>query len=308
LTDPYAHGVLDVGDGHELYWERAGTPGAKPVVVLHGGPGSGCSPGMRRVLDPSRYDLVLFDQRGAGRSRPHAGVDLAALEANTTQHLVADIECLREHLEIDRWLVFGGSWGTTLALAYTEAHMDRVTEAVLVSVGTTSRAEVEWITRGAGAQIPEAWARFRDGVPETERDGNLAAAYARLLADPATCEQAARDWCAWEDAVIDVKPGDRRSLSGEDPAFRLGFARMVTHYWSHAAWLEDGVLLAGAERLGGIPAVLIHGRLDRSGPLPVPEAVAAAWPGAELVVVDEGHGGGPAMAAAIAAAGERFAG
>jgi proline iminopeptidase len=302
------HGLLAVGDGHEVYWERSGTPGAKPAVILHGGPGSGCSPGMRRFLDPELYDLVLFDQRGAGRSRPYAGAPLADLSANTTHHLVADIERLREHLGIERWLVAGGSWGTTLALAYAQAHPQRVTEMVLVSVGTTTRREVEWITRDMGRVFPEEWERFRDGVPEAERAGDLAAAYARLLADsdPAVHQRAADDWCAWEDAHIRTHPDEPGNRHFADPANRLCFARLVTHYWSHAAWIEDGALLAGVTALADIPAALIHGRRDVSSPLDVPWALAAAWPGAQLTVVDEGHAGGPEMAAAIGAAAQRF--
>jgi proline iminopeptidase len=299
--------LLAVGDGHEIFWERAGTPGAKPAVVLHGGPGSGASPGMRRFLDPERYELVLFDQRGCGRSRPHAAQTLAALEHNTTHHLVADIERLREHLGIERWLVAGGSWGTTLALAYAQAHPERVTEMVLVAVGVTSREEVGFITRGVGEQFPEEWARFRDGVPPDERDGDLSAAYARLLAspDPAVVDRAALDWCEWEDTHMDIP--EERGLRAEPPEFRRCFARLVTHYWSHAAWLEEGELLRGVSRIAHVPAVLIHGRGDVSTPTDTAEAIAARWPAAELVLVDEGHTGGEQTAAAIAAAGERFA-
>src|SRR4051794_5571075 len=175
---------LAVGDGHEIHWERAGTRGAKPAVVLHGGPGSGFSEGMRRFLDPSRFELVLFDQRGCGCSTPNAADTLAALEHNTTDDLVADIERLREHLGIERWLVAGGSWGTTLALAYAQAHPECVTEMVLVAVGSTSRSEIDFITRDVGELFPEEWTRFRDFVPAVERDGSMAAAYARLLASP----------------------------------------------------------------------------------------------------------------------------
>lgn len=308
--EPYDHGWIEVGDGHELYWERCGTPGAKPVVVLHGGPGSGCSPGTRRVLDPERYDLVLFDQRGAGRSRPHAGEPVADLSTNTTHHLIADIERLREHLGIERWLVVGLSWGTTLGLAYTQAHPERVTDVILISVTTTSRREVRWITRDVGRLFPEEWASFRDGVPADERDGDLSAAYSRLLhdPDPAVRERAARNWCDWEDAHVRTHPGEPGYPRFEEAAFRLGFARLVTHYWSHAAWIEDGALLDGVARLGEIPSVLIHGRRDVSSPLDVPWALSAAWPDSELLVVNEGHRGGAEMSAAIEVAAERFAG
>jgi proline iminopeptidase len=288
--------VLDVGDGHEIYWEVHGNPTGKPVVALHGGPGSGCAPWWAGFFDLDAYRVVLFDQRGCGRSRPHT------LVANTTQHLIADIERLREHLGIERWLVLGGSWGSTLGLAYAQAHPDRVTELVLFSVGTTSRAEVEWVTRGVGPLLPAAWARFRDGVPEAERDGSLVDAYSRLLADPdpAVHDKAARDWCAWEDALVGSPPSPRY----EDPAFRLNFARLVTHYWRHAAFLPDGALLRGLDRLQGIPGVMVDGREDIGTPLGIASTIAESW--GEHVVVDEGHGATTSTTAAVAAAVARF--
>ncbi len=295
--EPYDSGLLDVGEGHRLYWETCGSPGGKPAIVLHGGPGSGCSPGMRRMFDPSAYRLVLFDQRNCGRSTPHASEAGVDLSANTTASLVEDCERLREHLGIDRWLVWGGSWGTTLGLAYAQAHPDRVTEMILVSVVTTTRGEVEWVTRHMGRVFPEQWARFRDGVPEEDRDGDLSLAYSRLLEsrDAAVREEAARAWCAWEDTHIATYPGHKPDPRYDDPRFRLCFARLVTRYWSNAAFLEDGQLLRDAHRLAGIPAVLINGRLDISGPSDVAFQLARAWPDAELVVVDgAGHGGGHA--------------
>src|SRR5881227_745753 len=178
--EPYEQGFLEVDDGNLVYWEICGNPHGKPAVVLHGGPGSGCSPWHRRLFDPSAYRLVLFDQRNCGRSTPHASALEMSLSSNTTAHLIADMEQLRQHLHIDRWLLFGGSWGSTLALAYAERLPERVTEVVLVSVTNTSRAEVAWLTRGVGRYFPEEWERFRDGVPEADRDGDLASAYARL--------------------------------------------------------------------------------------------------------------------------------
>jgi proline iminopeptidase len=305
-TEPYEQGTLAVGDGNVLYWETCGIPHGKPAVVLHGGPGSGCTPRMRRYFDPAAYRVVLFDQRGCGRSRPHASDPDVDLASNTTDHLVEDIERLRAHLGVERWLVFGGSWGSTLGLAYAERYPERVTEMVLASVVTTSRREVRWVTRDAGRYFPEQWARFRDGVPAPNRDGDLATAYARLLRDPdpAVREQAARDWCDWEDTHVGGAHGPRY----DDPAFRMAFARLVTHYWRHAAWLEDGALLRDAGRLAGIPGVLVHGWLDLSGPVDIAWHLAQAWPDAELVVVDEaGHGlRDRDMAEAVVAALDRF--
>lgn len=307
-VEPYAQGMLDVGDGHRVYWETCGNPRGKPAVVLHGGPGSGGTPGWRRFFNPSAYRIVLFDQRGCGRSTPSAATDLSA---NTTHHLLADIEALRRHLGIDRWLVFGGSWGTTLGLAYGQAYPERVSEMVLFSVTTTSRREVEWITRDMGRIFPAEWERFRDAVPEPMRDGDLADAYARLLADPdpAVRERAARQWCRWEDTHVATTGKHRPDPRFEDPAFRMVFARLVTHYWRHAAWLEDGALLREAHRLTGIPGVLVHGRLDVSSPVDIPWHLARSWPDATLILVDDaGHGTDhPTMTDALITATDRFA-
>jgi proline iminopeptidase len=311
--EPYEHGMLDVGDGNLIYWETSGTPEGKPAVVLHGGPGSGSLPVLRRYFDPAAYRIVLFDQRGCGRSTPHASDPAVDLSTNTTHHLIADIECLRRYLGIDRWLVFGGSWGSTLGLAYAEHHPDHVSEIILVSITNTTRREVAWITRDMGRIFPAEWARFRDGAPAAERDGSLVEAYSRLLhdPDPAVREQAAKDWCAWEDVHVSLfkrpnrKPGSRY----DDPAFRMAFARLVTHYWRHAAWLEDGILLREAGRLSGTPGVLVHGRLDVSGPPDIAWDLAQRWPDSELVLIeDAGHWSGhPGMTNALIVATDRFA-
>jgi proline iminopeptidase len=309
--DPYADGMLDVGDGHRVYWELCGNPNGKPAIVLHGGPGSGCTPAFRRFFDPEAYRVLLFDQRGCGRSTPHASDPAVDLSTNTTHHLVADIEALRRHLGVERWLVFGGSWGSTLGLAYAERHPERVSELVLCMIATTSAHEVRWITRDVGRLFPQQWARFVDGVPADQRDGDLAEAYSRRLADPdpGVREQAARDWCDWEDAHVRVRPEHGHDPRYDDPSFRMAFARLVTHYWRHAAWLEDGILLREAAKLTGIPGVLVHGRLDVSAPLDVAWELSPAWPGSDLVIVDEaGHSAGdPGMAEALVAATDRFA-
>jgi proline iminopeptidase len=308
--EPFATGMLEVGDGNQVYWETCGNPAGKAAVVMHGGPGSGATPWWRRLFDPATYRIVLFDQRGCGRSRPSAADPLTDLERNTTPRLIADIESLRSHLGIERWLVLGGSWGSTLALAYAEEHPDRVTEMVLFSVVTTSRREVEWITRDMGRLFPVEWARFRDAVPKAERDGNLVEAYARLLADsnPVVRDKAARDWCDWEDAHVRVRPDQPPDSRYDDPAFRMCFARLVTHYWRHAAWLPDGTLLEGTTRLDGIPAVLVHGRLDVSSPLDIPWRLQQRWPSSELIIVDEsGHAPTLGMTETIVAATNRFA-
>jgi len=310
-VEPYDHGMLDVGDGDRVYWELCGNPEGRPAVVLHGGPGAGCTPAVRRCFDPDSYRVVLFDQRGCGRSTPHAGDPIVDLHANTTEHLLADIERLRRHLDVERWLVFGGSWGSTLGLAYAERHPERVTQMVLWAITTTGRREVRWITRDVGRVFPGPWARFRDGVPAADRDGSLVKAYARLLhdPDPAVRAKAARDWCDWEDAHVTVRPEHRRNPRYDDPAFRMAFARLVTHYWRHAAWLEDGILLREAGRLAGIPGVMVHGRLDVSGPPDIACELARAWPDGELLIIDEaGHSSAdPGMAEALVAATDRFA-
>lgn len=305
--EPHEHGMLAVGDGNLVYWEVCGNPHGKPAVVLHGGPGSGCFAGMRRYFDPAAYRIVLFDQRGCGRSTPHASEPNTDLGKNTTEHLLADLELLRQHLGIDRWLVFGGSWGAVLGLAYAERHPERVSEMVLTGVATGRREETDLLTRGLGRLFPEAWARFRDGVPAADRDGDLGDAYARLLnhPDPAVRTKAARDWCDWETAMLPTSPPNPRY---ERPEFRMAFARIVTHYWSHGSWLEEGIVLREAGALAGIPGVIVQGRLDLGNLLGTPWELAHAWPGSELVIVDDaGHSSGdPGMTEMLVAATDRF--
>ncbi|KAB7843754.1 prolyl aminopeptidase [Streptomyces mobaraensis] len=310
-TEPYDEGMLDVGDGNLVHWEASGRPDGKPALVVHGGPGSGCSPGVRRFFDPGRYRVVLFDQRGCGRSTPHAADPATDMRHNTTHHLIADMERLREHLGIDRWTLFGGSWGSTLVLAYAERHPERVAEIVITGVTTTRRSEIDWLYRGAARFFPEQWERFRDGVPAADRDGDLVAAYARLMEHPdaAVRERAVRDWCAWEDAVVSAEPDAVPApYSGRPSRARRGFVRIVTHYFAHGAWLEEGALLRDAVRLAGIPGVLVHGRFDVAGPLGTAWELARAWPDARLVVVpDAGHLGSETFRSEARAALDRFA-
>ncbi len=309
--EPYDHGMLDVGDGNRIYWETCGDPEGKPAVVFHGGPGSGCSPGMRRAFDPDAYRIVLFDQRGSGRSTPHAADPDTDLGTNTTWHLLRDIELLREHLGIDRWLVFGGSWGATLAILYAEQHPDRVSELVLAAVTNTRRWEVDWMYRGGVAPLlPVQWERFRAGVPEADRDGDLLDAYRRLVNDPDADvrRQAADEWCRWELSYIADEPEEDPFIGRfADPRYRLCFARVVTHYFSHDAWLEDGQLLRDAARLADIPGVMIHGRLDLGSPLRTAWEMERAWARGELVIVGGAGHSGSAMDRELVRATDRFA-
>jgi proline iminopeptidase len=298
--------MADVSDGQTVYWEECGNPDGAPVVVLHGGPGSGCSPAHRRWFDPDVHRVLLFDQRGSGRSTPHASDPGVDLSANTTAHLIRDIETLRTRRGIDAWAVVGISWGTTLALAYAQSHAERVSGMVLASVGLTSRAEVEWITRAMGRVFPLQWERFVAAVPEADRGGNLAAAYDLLLrnADPGVQEDAAAAWCAWEDTHVATYPGHRHDTRYDDPRFRMGFARLVTHYWANAGFLDDGALLAAMPTIAHIPAVLVHGARDISSPPDIPVELAKRWPAAQLVLVDDaGHAGDAWTDAVLAATG-----
>jgi proline iminopeptidase len=310
--EPYDRGMLGVGDANLVYWEACGNPDGKPAVVLHGGPGSGCSAGLRRYFDPGRYRVVLFDQRGCGRSTPHASDPDTDLSVNTTDHLLADMDRLRRHLGIGRWLLFGGSWGSTLALAYAERQPSRVTEIVLFGVTNTRRSEIDWLYRGVAPMFPEQWARFRAGVPEPERDGGLVEAYHRLLhdPDPAVREEAARDWHDWEAAPMSVDPDAEPDPRWSRPEFRMARARIVTHYFRNNAWLEDGLLLREAHRLAGIPGVMVQGRLDLGSPPVTAWELDRVWPDGELVVVDgAGHSlSDPGIGEALVAATDRFGG
>lgn len=302
--------MLNVGDDTEIYWETCGNPAGIPALTLHGGPGSGTSAGMRRLFDPHRYRIVAFDQRGCGRSTPHAGDPSTDLTTNTTDHLIADIELLRRHLGVQRWVIAGWSWGTTLGLAYSQCHPERVTAMVLTAVTTTSPSDVAWITRDVGRLFPVAWARFRDAVPEPHRTGSLVDAYARLLADPdaTVADKAARDWCDWEESHINLDAEPRPNPRFRDPRYRFSFARLVTHYWRHSAWRTEDELLSGVTRIAHIPAELIHGRLDLSSPPDNAWKLAQGWPAATLhIVPGAGHTAGEALTGHTVAALDRFA-
>jgi len=310
--EPYDHGMLDTGDGNLVYWEVCGNPAGKVALVVHGGPGSGCSTRVRTVFDPERYRIVLFDQRGCGRSRPHASDPTTDMSRNTTAHLLQDMEQLRVHLGVERWLLYGGSWGSTLILAYAERHPRRVSEIVIPGVTTTRRSEIDWLYNGVGRFFPEEWNRFRAGVPEADRDGDLVAAYARLMEHPVpgVRVKAAADWCVWEDSVISLEPNGKPNVYGDRaPDARIALVRICAHYFANGAWLEEGALLRDAGRLAGISGVLLHGRLDLSSPLGTAWELARAWPDAQLIVVnDAGHTGSGTMRDHISTALEGFAG
>jgi proline iminopeptidase len=293
--------MLEVGDCHRMYWETCGNPRGKTAVVLHGGPGSGCTPWHRRLFDPSAYRVVLFDQRNCGRSTPHASAPEVDLASNNTANLIPDIERLREHLRIERWLVIGGSWGSTLALAYAERFPNRVTEIILFGVTTGRRKEFDWSFRGGLAELfPEQWESLRDAVPAAVRDGDIIAAYGRLLhdPDPVIRDQAALARCTWESVTPAWPPAEGLSPRFRDPAFRMAFARIVTHYVQHYAWLEDGVLLRDARAIADIPGIMVNGRFDSQAPIGWAYDLKRVWPRAKLVIVD--NAGHDASSASIA--------
>lgn len=292
--EPYDSGMLDVGDGHRIYWDVSGNPAGKPAVVLHGGPGAGSSPRHRRFFDPSRYRTVVFDQRGCGRSTPGVGDPATELRDNTTWHLVADIERLREHLGVERWLVLGGSWGSTLALAYAETHRERVTELVLTGVCTGRQVEAHWYWGGGAAFLfPEAWERFLAPVPAQRRDGDLVEVFHELLhdPDPAVRHRATLAWDGWDTETLTGQPVPASDLL--DPAeFEAAYAaaRLCVHYQRHSSWLEEGSLLRNAGVLADLPGTIVQGRFDVQTPMVTAWELARAWKAAELVVVDgAGH-------------------
>jgi proline iminopeptidase len=306
IIEPFASGAVTTDDGNQIYWEASGNPAGKPVLYLHGGPGSGLgSGGYRRNYDPYRYLIIGIDQRGCGRSRPLVTDALALIGINTTQSLLADIEAVRVNLGVERWLVSGVSWGTTLALAYAQTHPDRVSGLVLMAMTTTSREEVQWITEGVGNIFPEAWTTFESAANRLPGE-SVVAAYARRLAgaEPADRLRAAADWNTWEDNHVSLDPNWR-------PAHPRGgglvFATLVTHYWAQDGFLTDGdEVLANLHRIAHIPATLIHGRRDLSGPVVTAYRLHRGLPKSKLVTIEsEGHGG-PLMAEALCAAADGY--
>ena len=279
--------MLPLDGGHVMYWEEAGSPRGLPVLFLHGGPGAGCTPAYRRFFDPAAYRILLFDQRGAGRSTPGAET-----QSNTTQHLIRDIETLRRHLSVDRWLVFGGSWGSTLALAYGEAHPERCLGFVLRGVFLGRRAEVDWFLHGMGTFFPEAHRAFLAPIPPEERGDGLLAAYHRRLTDPDPRVHlpAARAWSRYESACSALRPGpaDTAAVAGDRAA--LSLARLEAHYFKNGLFLRDGQLLGDLHRIKGLPATIVQGRYDVVCPIATADELARAWPGAEYMPVPEaGH-------------------
>jgi len=305
--EPYDSGMLDVGEGHTLYWERVGTPGAKPAVFLHGGPGGGMSPNHRRQWDPELYDVLLFDQRGCGKSLP-----FAEIERNDTWRIVEDIERLRTMCGHEEWQVFGGSWGATLALAYAQAYPERTSELVLRGVFLGRRKEKAWLySYGASEIMAEQWDAFSGLVPAEERDDLVAAYHRRLTSDDEQIRlAAAREWSLWEGSVATLLPDEKLLETFADPAKALPFARICARFFLEDFFLEEGQLLANADRLKGIPGIIVQGRHDICTPPTSAWALKKAWPEAELWIVhDGGHSASePGIVDGLVRATDRFAG
>jgi len=310
--EPYETGELLVGDGQRVYWEQSGNPDGKPVVFLHGGPGAGTDPWQRRFFDPETYRIVLFDQRGCGRSTPHASEPGADLRHNTTWHLVADMELLRRNLGIDRWQVFGGSWGSALALAYAETHPESVSELVLRGIFTLRRHELEWFYEGgAAALFPDLWEGFLAPIPPVERSRMIEAYHRRLFdPDPAVHIPAGVAWSTWEASTLTLRPDPQLVDSMAEPAAATAFARIENHYFVHDGWFRENQLIDDSKVLRDIPTVIVQGRYDACTPPMTAWDLHRALPEAELVLVDDaGHSATePGIAAALRAATDRFRG
>lgn len=308
--EPYESGLLDVGDGQQIHYELSGNPHGTPGVYLHGGPGGASTPEQRRVFDPDKYRIVTFDQRGCGKSLPHASAPEADLSANTTWELVADLERLRRHLDIEQWLVCGGSWGSTLALAYGETHPSSVSALVLRGIFTLRKRELDWFYEGGAAMIyPDLWEDFLAPVPVEQRD-RLIEAYGRLLndPDPAVHQRAATAWARWESSTITLLPDAELIEHFTEDAFAVAFARIENHFFRHGGWMSDGQLIRDAGKLADIPGVIIQGRYDMCTPAFTAWDLHRAWPQAELQIIpDAGHSfSEPGILSAIIEATDRF--
>ncbi|KJF73302.1 prolyl aminopeptidase [Agrobacterium arsenijevicii] len=305
---PFDTIFIDVSDGHRLHVTIAGNPEGQPAILLHGGPGSGISATARRHFDPERYRIIQFDQRGCGQSTPNAA---ESLEHNTTHHLIDDMEAIRVALALDDWLVFGTSWGSTLALAYAQRHPQRVRAMVLAGVTTTRQKEIDWLYKGMAMFLPQQWQRFIAVIPDHMPKEDPVGAYYQLLndADTAVRAKAAYEWHLWEAGSITAESTSAFPEKWRDEDYRFTRARLCTHYFHHAAWLDDGVLIRNAGRLAGIPGILIQGMRDLQGPPVTAYELAAAWPGSELIMIDgAGHSTGDVgMEEAIVSAIARFA-
>jgi proline iminopeptidase len=301
---PYETGFLPLSSGHVMYWEQVGNPRGQPVLFLHGGPGAGAGAVHRRFFDPQHWRVIIFDQRGAGRSRP-----LGELRDNTTPHLVRDIEVLRQFLGIEDWLLFGGSWGSTLALAYAQEHPNRVLGCVLRGVFLGRRDEVVWFLDGLRRVFPDAWAAFSEHLPPEER-GDLLGAYLRRLCDPdpAVHLPAARAWSQYEGSCSTLLPSPETVASFAQDRTALGLARIEAHYFAHDLFLPPEGLLGRMNRLAGMPAEIVQGRYDMVCPATTAFELAAAWPSARLTVIpDAGHSAlEPGLRTALVSAVERF--
>lgn len=308
--EPYLTGRLETGDGHSLYWEESGTPDGQPVLLVHGGPGAGCTPTMRRFHDPQRYRIIAVDQRGCGRSTPHASAAGADLADNTTWHLVADLERLRADRGVPRWQVWGGSWGSALSLAYAETHPERVTGLILRGIFTLRRSELDWYYNGPAGMIAPEWRERFLRPLGPGFTGDAIAAYHGLLhdPDPAVHGPAAVAWATWEAATLTLEPDEDLVAEFSDPEFALAFARIENHYFVHDGWFAPGQLLADAGRLAQIPGVIVQGRYDLATPAATAWELHRAWPRAELRMVTAGHSATePEIAAELVEAGRRLA-
>jgi proline iminopeptidase len=303
--EPLHCGTLQVDDLHTLYWETSGNPQGIPVIFVHGGPGAGTSPNSRRFFDPAKYHIVLLDQRGSGKSTP-----LGETRHNTTELLIGDLETLREHLGIRQWLVFGGSWGSTLSLAYAQAHPERCLGLVLRGIWLASKEEIDWWLYGVRYLFPKEWEAFANFIPEAER-GDLLGAYQRRMrsSEPAVFTPAAQAWARYEGACVHLLPQQQAGAAFTDDAYALGIGLLEAHYFEHGAFLERDQLLKGAERIRHLPGFIVHGRYDAICPVRYAFQLADAWPEAQMTVVpDAGHSSyEPGIAAELVAATDRFA-